>query len=531
MNPDNGQAHMMNDSGNTVSLWMQTADMPEHQPLRDDLSTEVCVVGAGIAGMTTAYLLAKEGKSVVVLDDGQVGGGETSRTTAHLVNALDDRFFQLERYHGEDGIRLAAESHGAAITLAEQICRDEGIDCDFRRLDGYLWVAGKFSEEDLDRELEAARCAGLKVEKLPRIPNVAFDSGPCLRFRDQAQFHPLRFLAGVAEAFVRAGGKIFGGTHVESVEGKPKRPRVKTADGHTVTADAVVVCTNSPISDYVVTHLKMAPYRTFVIAGRIPRDSVPLALYWDTADPYHYVRRAAIQGDGGAGGTDILIVGGEDHKTGQKDDAEERFAHLENWTRERFPTFQQVEYRWSGQVMEPADSLAFTGPNPDGAENVWLHTGDSGNGITHGLMAGRLLSDMVMGRANAWAKLYDPKRVSLHAAKEYARENLNVAVQYADWITPGEVRDTSEIARGDGAVMRRGAHKVACYRDESGEVHERSATCTHLGCIVQWNHTEKSRDCPCHGSRFDPYGKVLNGPAINELKPVEQHDESSQTAA
>jgi nitrite reductase/ring-hydroxylating ferredoxin subunit len=326
--------------------------------------------------------------------------------------------------------------------------------------------------------------------------------------------HPLAYLEGLARAVERLGGRIACGTHVSGVEGGAK-PTVKTDGGHTVTAADVVVCTNSPISDYVVTHLKQAPYRTFAIAVRIPAGSVHPALYWDTGDPYLYVRTARLDGH------DLLIVGGEDHKTGQEDDAPLRFNRLEAWVRERFLMAGDVAHRWSGQVLEPADGLAFIGPNPDGAEHVFIATGDSGMGMTHGTIAGVLLADLVAGRENRFASLYDPKRISLRAVAELAKENLNVAAQYADWVTPAGTDSVRDIAPGSGAVVRRGTHRIAVYRDDDGALHERSAKCTHLGCVVRWNSAERSWDCPCHGSRFDAFGKVLNGPALGELGPPE----------
>ena len=509
---------MQSDSGDTTSLWMATASTPSFSPLADDATADVCIVGAGIAGITTAYLLSRAGKRVIVLDDGPVGGGETGRTTAHLTNAMDDRFYALERLHGERGSRIAGASHGAAIDRIEAIVRDEGIDCDFERLDGYLFIYEGGKPDELDRELEAAHRAGLtEVERVPRIPNVPFESGPALRFPRQAQFHPLKYLSALARAITRNGGTIHTGSHVSEFEPKPRRPQVKTQDGRTVTADATVFATNSPINDWVKMHTKQAAYRTFVIGCRIPRGAVPRALYWDTGDPYHYIR---VQG--GENG-DILIVGGEDHKTGQEDDAPKRFHALEEWTRARFPMVERVEYRWSGQVMEPVDYMGFIGRNPgDEGRNTYIATGDSGQGMTHGTIAGILLTDLITGRENSWESLYDPSRVSLRAAKEFARENLNVAAQYRDYVTPGEVSSTDDIPRGMGAIIRRGAHKIAAYRDEAGTVHERSAVCTHLYCIVDWNSTEKTWDCPCHGSRFDPLGKVVNGPAIAPLAELDK---------
>jgi Rieske Fe-S protein len=213
----------------------------------------------------------------------------------------------------------------------------------------------------------------------------------------------------------------------------------------------------------------------------------------------------------------VLIVGGEDHKTGQADDADQRFRRLESWTRERFPVATSFEFQWSGQVMEPVDSLALIGRNPLDHDNVYIATGDSGNGMTHGTIAGMLITDLIAGRQNPWTDLYDPSRKTLGALKDFTKENLNVAAQYADVVTPGEVSDVTEIKPGEGAVVRRGTKKVAVYRDESGGLVERSAFCTHLGCVVRWNSTEKTWDCPCHGSRFHHDGHVVNGPAIKAL--------------
>jgi glycine/D-amino acid oxidase-like deaminating enzyme/nitrite reductase/ring-hydroxylating ferredoxin subunit len=512
---------MQTDNGRTTSVWMRTADMPERTQLTTDVRADVAIVGAGIAGLTTAYLLTKEGKRVVVLDDGPLAGGETCRTTAHLVNALDDRYSELERLHGERGARLAAESHTAAIDKIEAIVREEGIDCDFARLDGYLFVPPGDDPAQLGEELRAAHRAGLtEIEHVERAPVESFDTGAALRFPRQAQFHILKYLRGLAEAVTRGGGEIYTRTHASKIEGGAEA-RVETAGGHTVRAGAIVVATNSPVNDLVAIHTKQAPYRTFVVGGRVARGSVPQILLWDTADPYHYLRLQRVESAEGAdengGGYDVLIVGGEDHKTGQADDAEERFRRLEEWTRERFPQVESFDFRWSGQVLEPVDGLAFIGRNPLDSDNVYIATGDSGNGMTHGTIAGMLLTDLISGRENKWAELYDPSRKTLGAIRDFAEENLNVAAQYTDLVTPGEVSDASEIKAGDGAIIRRGLTKIACYRDESGALHERSAICAHLGCVVRWNSTEKTWDCPCHGSRYQRDGHVVNGPAIKGL--------------
>ena len=492
------------------SVWAATHPLPRFEPLEHNVQVDVCVVGAGMAGLTTAYLLARAGRRVAVLDDGPVAGGMTQMTTGHLTNQLDDRYFELEKLHGVDAARLAADSHTAAIDRIETIVRQERIDCDFARVDGYLFLAQGDKRETLERELDAAHRAGLRnVRLVSRAPFAGFDTGPCLLFPNQGQFHPIKYLASLAQAIHHEGGRIYTGTHADVIEGGV--PALVHAGRHVVTADAVVVATNTPINDRVAIHTKQAPYMTYVIGGRIPSGSVPKLLAWDTGDPYYYIRTH----------DDVLIVGGEDHKTGQASDTPERYQRLEAWARARFPMMGELLFHWAGQIMETQDYLAFIGRNPMDHDNIYVVTGDSGMGLTHGTIAGMLLSDLILGRTNPWEKLYDPSRVRIRAASEFARENSNVAFQYTDWLTGGDVKSADEVAPGSGAIMRRGLEKIAVYRDAQGQVHECHAKCPHLGCVVHWNPAETTWDCPCHGSRFDAYGKVINGPANRDLAPAE----------
>lgn len=509
---------MKSDAGRSESLWTATADIPLRPVLDQNTHANVCVVGAGIAGLTAAYMLAREGKSVVVLDDGPIAGGETGRTTAHLSNALDDRYFELERLHGERGAGIAAQSHTRAIDRIEEIVNEHQIDCDFQRVDGYLMLETGQDEEYLEQELEAAQRAGLQgVRIVPKAPVPSFHTGPCLYFPRQAQFHIVKYMAGLATAFEALGGRIFTRTHATEIR-RGERPAVATSAGPSVSCNHVVVATNTPINDWLVIHTKQEAYRTYVIGAAIPKGSVPAMLLWDTADPYHYVRMQPHSEK-----HDILLVGGEDHKTGQAHGTGARFDVLESWARQRFPQIEFVEFRWSGQVMEPVDSMAFIGRNP-GDENIFVITGDSGNGMTHGTLAGILIGDLIDGCDNEWVRLYDPARKTLKAAGEFARANLNVARQYFDFVTGGQAHTVDDIPPGSGAVIRRGVQKVAASRDEDGTLHEFSAVCPHLGCIVDWNDTEKTWDCPCHGSRFSSDGHVINGPANSGLSPTEDEE-------
>jgi glycine/D-amino acid oxidase-like deaminating enzyme/nitrite reductase/ring-hydroxylating ferredoxin subunit len=492
------------------SPWM-SFDPPEYPRLDRDTRADVCVIGAGIAGMTTAYLLTRKGRKVVVLDDGPIGGGMTGRTTAHLMSAIDDRYYEVERLHGVEGARLAAQSHVAAIEAVESIVDQEAIDCDFTRLDGYLFLPPGGDPEDLKREYAAAVRAGVDVNWSERAPIDGFDTGRCLKFARQGQFHPLKYLAGLAEAITRAGGSIFCATHAAEMKDGES---VVTDLGHRIQCDQIVVATNAPINDRVAIHTKQAPYMTYVVGARVPKGSVQPALFWDTLDDYHYVRLDKPDGE-------ILIVGGEDHKSGQADDAERRFGNLERWLRERFPGAGAIEYRWAGQVMETQDYLAFAGRNP-GDRHTYVITGDSGMGMTHSTIGAIIVTDLVHGAEVPWTKLYDPSRITLKAAPTFARENANVAWQFTDWLRAGDEDSIDSIAPGSGALVRSGIRKVAVYRDASGAVHAHSAVCPHLGCPVAWNPAEKTWDCKCHGSRFDAMGQVINGPANRALDPVDE---------
>jgi glycine/D-amino acid oxidase-like deaminating enzyme/nitrite reductase/ring-hydroxylating ferredoxin subunit len=502
----------------TISVWKEMAHRAPVEPaLGKKVKADVCVVGAGIAGLTAAYLLQKEGQSVVVVDSRGIAAGETQRTTAHLTAVLDDRFFHLENLFGREKARLAAESHMAAINRIEEIVKLEEIDCDFERLAGYLIALDDQQEKDFEKEQEAARRAGfvdLTIHKKVPIENVKI-TAPTMQFPRQACFHILNYINGVSKAFERMGGRIFTDAHVEEVKGGEKA-HVLTGDGRRVDAASIIVATNTPINDWVKMHTKQAAYRTYVVGFEVKKGSYPPFLLWDMQDPYHYAR--IVRGKT----NDFLIVGGEDHKTGQADDADKRYKSLEQWTRKRFTAAGEVAYRWSGQIMEPVDSLAFIGKNPMDADNVYIATGDSGNGMTHGTIAGILLTDLIMGRENPWKDLYEPSRKTVMSVPTYVKENANfVGKMVADWARASEVDSVGEIPAGKGAIMRQGAGKIAVYKDEKGKVHTCSAICTHLGCIVQWNGGEKTWDCPCHGSRFDTDGSVLNGPATHALKDKE----------
>ncbi|HTL46575.1 MAG TPA: FAD-dependent oxidoreductase [Verrucomicrobiae bacterium] len=498
----------------SFSYWSEGSLLGNFPALDRDLTADVVVVGGGLTGITMAYLLAEAGCDVALVERHSLCAGDTGRTTAHLTAFLDASYSELIKIHGEEKAALAASSHREAIHFIESTVCKEGIECSFQRLEGVLLETPEWStEKDLKKEVEAFRRVGFAGASLCAENPIASWPGACVRLPGQARFHPLEYLQGLLKKIQQRGGKIY--THTPVI--KREKETLTTERHHQIRARHVVLATHAPVGEVSV-FLKQAPYRTYVVAGRVPHDLVHDALYWDMADPYHYVRLQPLDG-----ASDLLIVGGEDHKTGQPetDDPEEPFRNLEGWAYRYFPGVEEFLYQWSGQVWEPADGLAFIG-HAGGDEKLYLATGYSGNGMTHGTIAAQLLSDLILGLPNPWTELYDPSRKKLGGLREAAKENFNVAKQYAaDYLKAGEIPSVDELKPGDGAVLKHGAAPYAVYRDEKGNLHAFSAVCTHLGCVVKWNGTEKSFDCPCHGSRFSCQGEVLNGPAVENLRKKE----------
>jgi glycine/D-amino acid oxidase-like deaminating enzyme/nitrite reductase/ring-hydroxylating ferredoxin subunit len=505
----------MQSESNAVSrsLWLDTEIAPQFPALVGDTHADVCIIGAGIGGLTTAYLLANAGKKVIVIDAIGVGAGETGRTTAHFFPP-DEWYASIEDSFGREHAAQIATSFKASTDLVESIIATENIHCNFERLPGYLYSRAEDGQEDIENEFQAAQRAGAASTKLARVPGLSFDTGSCIEFTGLAQFHPMKYLAGLANVITKRGGEIFCGTRASGIEHNEDGHVVST-DGGKISAGAVVVATNTPFNkETMLLHTKQAAYQTYVIGVRVPKGSVPRILLWDTGDPYYYVRLAE---DENQPEYDVLIVGGADHKTGEDKHPEHRYAEIEKWVRDHFPMALSVDYQWSGEVMEPADGVAFLGRNPMGDQNTYIITGDSGNGMTHCTIGAMIISDLICGRETNWEDIYSPKRKVTQGVAEFVSHQADVVTKYGKWLSPGEVKSADEIECGQGAIVREGIHKLAVYRDEAGSLHSLSAKCTHMGCVVHFNSAERSWDCPCHGSRFSTDGDVLHGPATSPL--------------
>lgn len=506
-------------SGGHTSYWLDSVGaLPRFHSLNKNLKTDVVIVGGGMAGVSVGYCLACAGKQVVIVEDGLIGSGETGRTTAQLVTALDDRYERLARIWGEKDTRLIASSHREAIDFIEQAVKDENIKCLFERLNGYLMLHPSDEPDALNKELEAALKAGVDVQMVDRIPGIAHQ-GSAIEFKNQGQFHPLLYIKGLCKAIITKGGKVFSGSHVSKID----HTGIVTSEGFEVKADHVVVATNSPVNNMVAMHLKQTAYRTYVIAGLVKKDALPKALWWDTGDhkedkdipPYHYVRLQPYNET-----HDLLISGGGDHPTGDTHngvDELDRYGALEAWTRQYFP-IEEILYHWSGQVLEPVDSLAFIGRNPMDKDNVYIVTGDSGTGMTHCTIAGMLIRDLILGVENPYEHLYRPSRITFETGGIFFKEMMRGLTSVLRGATKEDwVKDIREIGKEEGKITTVNGHKCGVYMDKDGHYHMVSARCAHLKATLEWNADEKTWDCPWHGSRFTVDGEVINGPAIHNL--------------
>lgn len=495
------------------SLWRGTVEPPSFPALADDLALDVAIVGAGVTGLTAAVLLSRRGLKVGLFERDRIGSGETGNTTSHLTEAVDARYQTIRRDFGFEAARLVSRSKRDAIAQIESLAAAMPRAA-FQRTPGYLYTEDKDHLSFLADELDAAREAGCAVTWVDDVP-LPFATKGGVRWDGQAQLHATGYLEGLAREAERHGARIFEHTVVKGVhEGQPCQ--IET-DTHRAVANFVLVAANVPVNNRVLLHTKIAAYRSYAVAAEVEPDSV-LGLFWDTADPYHYIRPHEVHGKS------YLIVGGEDHRTGEETETGAHYERLLEFTRQRFAA-GPLKYRWSGQIIEPVDGLPFIGPN-SGSSHVCVATGYAGNGITYGTLAAMMFADYVAGRKNPYADLYDATRVKpLASAYSYVAENAPFPIHLAkDRLTNANADLTSveDLRPGEGGIFAGDDGKVAVCRDANGRLHSVSAVCTHLACDVAWNRAEGTWDCPCHGSRFSPDGEVINGPAVSPLaaKPI-----------
>jgi glycine/D-amino acid oxidase-like deaminating enzyme/nitrite reductase/ring-hydroxylating ferredoxin subunit len=501
----------------TKSYWMRTAALPTFAPLDRNVTVDAVVVGAGLTGISTAHLLKSAGLSVALLERDAWAANDTGHTSAHLTMVTDEFITDLVKDFGRDTAIAVWDAGRLALDQIEANVTVDGIDCEFQRVPGYLLPALEGTGASPDELREQADLAAELGFAVSYAPNVQPFSLPGVRFESQALFHPRQYLAGLLRAIPGNGSHVFEHTAVDDVTDGPLTVH---AGAHQISCGFVVLATHTPHSgtssflSATLLQSKLAPYSTYVVAGRLPPDAIEPGLYWDTADPYHYLRVERREGHA------FAIFGGADHKTGQQADTTACWTTLDATLRQRIPSFELTD-RWSGQVVETVDGLPYIGET---AAGQFVATGFAGNGMTFGTLAAMMARDAILQRPNLWRDVFDPHRKSIRAgAWDYLKENKDYALyMLRDRVAARHATSLGEVRRGQGAVVSLDGSRVAAYRNSQGVVQLCSAICTHMGCEVQFNAAETSWDCPCHGSRFRTDGTVLAGPAQSALAPHDQ---------
>ncbi len=492
------------------SVWIETGpEQPAHPSLDEHVHADVVVIGGGIVGITTALLLNEAGIDVVLLEANQLARGVSGYTTAKVSSQHGLIYARLRAKFGAEGARTYGQANQAALAWMAARVEGDGIDCDFRRQASYAYVTSDGSRAKLEDEVAAAVEAGLPAT-LTDEPPLPFPVAGAVRFGDQAEFHVRKYLLTLAERLTRAGGRVYEDSRAVEVD-TDKDCVVKTPGGR-VTADKVVVATHYPFLDRSLAFARVHPQRSYAILCHIAGPP-PEGMHISGDSPTRSVRAVPLAGE------ELLLVGGEGHKTGTGGDTEERYRRLEGFARDHWDV-QSVDYRWSSQDNTTIDGVPYIGPLTLRADRVFMATGFAKWGMTGGTAAALLLADLVRERENASAGLFDPNRFTPRAsAASFVKENAEAGLRFvADRVSKPGSRSIEDLSRGEGDIVTHNGQKVAAYRDEQGELVAVSTRCTHLGCQVNWNRAERSWDCPCHGSRFAPTGEVLHGPAVHRLE-------------
>lgn len=489
------------------SLWLDPPPASARPPLEQDRDFDVAVIGGGITGLTAALVLAREGRSVGVLEHRAIASGTSGHTTAKVTSQHGATYARVRSSHGQEGSRIYAQSNEAAKERIAAFVA-EGIACDFRRRPAYLYAEDAGELATLEREANAAREAGLAAELVDSSP-LPFDVVGAVRFPDQAEMHPGRYLAGVAEMIELAGGEIFESTTALSV--KQGGPCAIETDHGTVRADDVVVATLLPFLDRGGFFARAFPSRSYVVAASIEEDP-PEGMFINLGSPTRSIRSQPTTGG------ELLLVGGEGHHVGTGDAQPERYERLVEFA-QRHWTVDSINYRWSAQDYSPDDGVPYIGPLYPLSNRMYAATGFDKWGMTGGTVAAMMIGDAIVGRENPWRSLYSTRRVNpIAAGPRMLLENARAGMRFVtDRVTDRGQRSVDDLARGEAGIVSAAGRKVAAFRDEDGSLQAVSTRCTHLGCQVRWNAAERTWDCPCHGSRFSVEGEVLNGPAVRPL--------------
>ncbi|NJN87108.1 MAG: FAD-dependent oxidoreductase [Leptolyngbyaceae cyanobacterium SL_7_1] len=492
-----------------ISFWIDSTPQSQFPSLQGSVSVDVAIVGAGIAGITAATLLKRAGKTVAVIEAARVGTGVSGHTTAKVTALHQLIYAELIKQQGETKARLYAESNQAAVEQVAQLIEQDGIECDFSRQSAYTFAESDDTLGQVEEEVEAALKLGLPVA-LVQATSLPFPIAGAIKLDRQVQFHVRKYLMHLANSIPGSGSYVFEQSRVQHVE--EGQPCEVLTDRGTVQAKDVIVTTNLPILNQGLFFAKAYPKRSYLIGVPIDPAAAPVGMYIGAGSDYYSIRTTPY------GDRLLLLIGGGGHKVGTVTHTQERYHKLAAFAQSRFG-IDSIAYRWSTQDMVSFDKLPFIGKLTPFNNHIYVATGFSLWGMSKGTLSGMLLTDMILGRENPWAELYDATRATPFITPQSIKENIEVGVHWlGDRLKGLQTSSTRDVAQGEGKLLTLDGEKVAVYRDHQGKCHGVSAVCTHLGCIVDWNDAERSWDCPCHGARFDYDGAVLHGPAINPLK-------------
>jgi hypothetical protein len=503
---------MISRDGAHTSLWQDTTVDSIHKEISQPQKADVIIVGAGITGITTALLLQQAGKRCTIVEAHTPGYGTTGGTTAHLNTLLDTPYSTIIKNFGKENAKLVARAAEDAVNSIRQNVEYYQIDCGYENCKAFLFAQNEKQNEELQEILKACKEVDLLAEEEAFIP-VPMDFTRTISVAGQGKFHPLRYIQALAKEFLALGGVLLENTRVEHVSEEDGLLNVECSGSLLLPCSQLVYATHvSPGINLV--HLRYTPLRSYAIAVKLASGDYPEDLAYDMYDPYHYYRTQVIDGE------PYLIAGGEDHKTGDDDtNTEACFRKLESHVRKYFDV-DGVTHRWSSQYYESMDGLPYIGTLPGKSERILVATGFGGNGMTYGTVSAKVLKSIILKEENALIKLFSPSRIKPVAGfKNFAEHNSDVLKELMSRLFSSEAMTSlADVAPDEGKVIQFDNQKIGIYKDQFGAIHAVNATCTHMGCTVSFNQTEKSWDCPCHGARFSIDGAVLNGPADRDLE-------------
>jgi glycine/D-amino acid oxidase-like deaminating enzyme/nitrite reductase/ring-hydroxylating ferredoxin subunit len=505
---------MISRDGACVSLWQESVAPYETRSHKiANRVFDVAIVGGGITGITLALLLQKAGKKCVVLEANNIGFGTTGGTTAHLNTLLDTPYSQIIKDFNMDAAQLVAEAVNDAIDLVESHVEEYGIQCGFERTSAYLFSQDNNQTDELRDILDACNDVGVKSSYINYIP-LPIPFQQAIEVPRQAKFNPLRYVYSLAHAFEEEGGVILQHCRVKDADEEDDLIRVETSQ-EAVRANQLVYATHIPPGINLL-HLRCPAYRSYAMAVKLSDDKYPNGLCYDMYDPYHYYRTQDVDG------VKYLIVGGEDHRTGENSNTNKCFLQLESHIRSHF-NVSEVAFKWSSQYYEPVDGLPYIGKLPGATSDIFVATGFGGNGMTYSHVAALELKELLIEKESRYNNLFNPLRVKPVAGfTEFIKHNTDVVAQFVGkWFATERLEELSALAAGEGRVIKLEKETVALYKDEHGSLHAVNPLCTHMKCSVAWNAAEKSWDCPCHGARYSMDGVVLNGPTDIDLELIE----------